>query len=96
MTAPRPREQVGTLVRTFVSRFFDNDVTGDARDVKTMFFALLAVLAVPGALVPFLLANPTQNNPGWDLLALEQGVEALRAFSRADNVFYLGFAMIAA
>lgn len=96
MTAPRPHHQVGTLVRTFVSRFFDNDVTGDARDVKTMFFAVLAVLAVPGALVPFLLANPTQTQPGWDLLALEQGVEVLRAISRSDKVFYLGFAMIAA
>jgi predicted permease len=93
---PRPLEQFPTLVRTFLGRFFDNDVTGDARDVRTMFFAVLAVMAVPGVVVPFFLANQTTTLPGWDLIARDRGAEALRAISRADKVFYVGYAMITA
>jgi predicted permease len=93
---PRLLDQFPTLVRTFFGRFFDNDVTGDARDVRTMFFAFLAVMAVPGVVVPFFLANQTTTLPGWDLVARDRGVDYLRAMARADKVFYLGYAMISA
>jgi predicted permease len=93
---PRRREQTRTLVRTFLSRFFENDFTGNADDVRTMFFAFLAVMAVPGVVVPLFLWAQEFPVPGWDLIARRRGVEALRAISRADKVLYLGFAMIAA
>ena len=82
--------QLCTLGRAFLKRFFENDVTGNTDDLKTSFFWLLAFLAVPGFLMPLMVAF------GWDLTARIRGVEVLREISRGDKAFYLGFAMTAA
>src|SRR5687767_8088358 len=95
------------LVPAFFSRFFETELTTGADDLKLAFFALLAVLAVPGFALPLLLASASAPIPaesgfgtdssgwGWSMIAHYQGPEALRLVSRPDKVFYLGFAMIA-
>ena len=95
------------LVPAFFSRFFETELTTGADDLKLAFFALLAVLAVPGFALPLLLASASAPIPaesgfgtdpagwGWSMIAHYQGPEALRLISRPDKVFYLGFAMIA-
>src|ERR687898_385805 len=99
--------QLRRLVPAFFSRFFETELAAGADDLKTVFFALLAVLAMPGFMLPLLLASASLPVPaasglgtdpsgwGWSMLAHYQGPEALRAASRPDKVLYLGFAMIA-
>lgn len=83
------RDQVLSLARSFLARFFDNEVTGGTDDLTESFFWLIAFLAVPGVFASVWMSW------GWGLTATIQGPEALRAISAADKVLYLGFAMIA-
>jgi putative ABC transport system permease protein len=93
------------LVRAFLARFFENEVTAGAHDLKAALFWLIALLAMPGAIVPALIGlgnaipvNPYQPDPstwGWAMIAKYQGVEVLRSVSRADKTLYIGFAMMA-
>jgi putative ABC transport system permease protein len=99
--------QLRVLVPTFLVRFFENELTSGTDDLKTAFFGLLAVLAIPGFILPILMAYASAPIPaasgggtdpagwGWILIARYQGAEVLRVISRADKTFYLGFAMIA-
>ena len=107
MTRPRDLAQLRQLVPAFFGRFFENELTAGFDDLKTAFFALLAVLAAPGFILPLFLAGASAPVPdasgfgtdpagwGWSMIARYQGPEVLRAISRADKTFYLGFAMIA-
>ncbi len=90
MAAPADRSQFVPLLRLFVGRFFENDLTASAGDLKRSFFGLLAILGVPGALVPFFMSFR------WTIVGQFQGVQALRLLSRADKELYLGFSMAAA
>ena len=54
--APADRPQILPLVRLFVARFFENDLTASANDLRRSFFGLLAILGVPGAVTPFLMS----------------------------------------
>ena len=81
--------QIGALVRTFLLRFFESELTSTPDDLKTTFFWLLAFLAVPGLVIPVDLSF------AWTLRATLEGVEGLRVASRGEKAFYLGFAMIA-
>ena len=89
MAAPGDRVQFVPLVRTFVARFFENDLTASANDLKRSFFGLVAILGIPGALTPFMMSFT------WQLIGRYQGVSALRILSRADKDLYLGFTIIA-
>lgn len=88
------------LMRTFVSRFFEHDITGSGHDLKLSFIWLLAFLAMPGVIMPILQAwaivwNGHGVDAGWILIAQHQGVDALRIAARADKVLYLGYAFAA-
>src|SRR5687767_3874148 len=99
------RQQLRRLVPAFLARFFETELTAGADDLKTAFFALLAVLAMPGLAMPLLLASASAPVPaasgfgtdpsawGWSMIAHYQGTAALRVVSRPDKLFYLGFAM---
>jgi predicted permease len=107
MTAPSRFAHSRRLVPAFFARFFESELTDGADDPKTAFFALVAILAVPGFVLPLLLAGASAPIPaatglgidpsgwGWSMIAHYQGVDALRTISRADKAFYLGFAVIA-
>jgi hypothetical protein len=90
MAARDDRQQFAPLVRIFVARFFENDMTSSAHDLERSFFGLVAILGVPGALVPILMSFD------WSLVGRYEGIPALRILSRADKDLYLGFTMIAA
>src|ERR1051326_650010 len=93
------------LVRAFLARFFENEITAGAHDLKAALFWLIALLAIPGAVAPALIGlaslpgppgPPDPNLWGWAMIARYEGVEVLRVLSRADKTLYLGFAMMAA
>ena len=92
------------LVRAFLARFFDNEVTAGSHDLKASLFWLIALLAMPGAIAPILIGlsslqtttgPPDPSTWGWAMTARYAGVEVLRTMSRADKTLYLGFAMVA-
>ena len=89
MTVPRPRDQFGALVHSFLARFFENEITSGTDDLKNSFFWLLAFLMVPGLFMPFV------RSFDWEMIARFQGTAALQVLSRGDKAFYIGFAMIA-
>lgn len=89
MAAPRDRVQFVPLVHNFVARFFENDLTASANDLKRSFFGLVAILGIPGALTPFMMSFT------WELIGRFQGVSALRMLSRSDKDLYLGFTIVA-
>src|SRR5262245_12894531 len=89
-----------TLVRTFLARFFENELSAGSHDLKASLFWLIALLAMPGAVAPILiglasLPGSDSGSWGWAMVAKYEGVEVLRVLSRADKTLYLGFAMIA-
>ncbi|MEO7190857.1 MAG: ADOP family duplicated permease [Vicinamibacterales bacterium] len=83
------------LIRIFFARFFESDLVGGAHDLKTAFFALLAFLSAPGALIPALIAQhssirPGKGNWGSSMIARYDSVDALRALTLTDKTLYLG------
>ena len=82
-------DQLRTLTRAFLVRFFESEITTGSDDIKGAFFWLLAALAMPGLFIPWLMVFD------WHLIGMFQGADALREASRAEKVFYLGFSMIA-
>ncbi len=86
---PNPPGPFGALVRLFLARFFENEITASTDDMKGMLFWLLAALVVPGLFIPWLMSFD------WQLVAAFDGPQVLRESSRSEKVFYLGFAMVA-
>lgn len=86
---PLERHQIPALVRAFLARFFENEITSGTDDLKTSFFWLLSFLAVPGFFMPMTMAFT------WQLAALIHGPAILRETTRGDKAFYLGFVMVA-
>jgi len=101
---PRWQTEVA-LLRAFLARFFENEVTPGSHDLKASLFWLIALLAMPGAIVPALIGlaslqpvSPGAPDPstwGWAMVAKYQGIDVLRVISRADKTLYIGFAMVA-
>ena len=89
MAAPQSRDQFGALVRSFLARFFENEITSGTDDLKNSFFWLLAFLMAPGLFMPFVLSFD------WEMIARFQGTAVLQVLSRGDKAFYLGFSMVA-
>lgn len=87
---PEERVAVRTLTRTFLRRFFDNEITGGTRDLAMSFFWLIGFFAAPLALMP--VANMSR----YRLIVLVQGPEALRLLSRADKTLLIVLGMMAA
>jgi hypothetical protein len=85
---PKETDQVVTLARTFLARFFDNDVTGGSEDVRHSFLWLLGAMALPG----FWAA--TARLGAWTRIALFRGPDALRMESAPDKIFILGTSMV--
>jgi hypothetical protein len=87
----RPHEgaQTAALVRAFLARFFENEITAGTSDLKTSFFWLLGILMALGLFIPL------QMMWSWDLIVRIRGPEFLRVVSRGDKALYLGFTMVA-
>lgn len=84
------RDQTTVLTRTFLLRFFENEITSGTDDLKGSFFWLLSLLATPGMLLPFVVL------PNFELIARIRGVEVLRVLSRGVKAFYIGLAIVGA
>jgi ABC-type transport system involved in multi-copper enzyme maturation permease subunit len=78
------------LTRTFLRRFFDNEITGGAQDLKASFFWLIAFLAAPLVLMPMGLMI------GFRTIVLTLGPEALRVLSRPHKTVVIVLGMTAA
>jgi hypothetical protein len=89
MTTLLERDQRRALVRTFLARFFENEITAGTDDLKASFIWLLSFLSVPGFFMPVMMGF------SYAIFAMLHGPEALRIASRGDKAFYLGFAMTA-
>jgi hypothetical protein len=87
---PSSRDTVRALIRAFLLRFFDNEITGGSRDLATSCFWVTAFLAGPLALLP--AAQMMQ----YRMIVLSQGAEALELFSRSDKTFVITIGMIVA
>jgi len=92
--APLPQEssQIAALTRSFLARFFDNEMTGGSSDLQHAFFWLLAALATPGLVMPTVAGN------GWNIMALapgpEGGLDFLRMQASANLTFSIGVTMV--
>ena len=87
-SAPREPEQIKTLARTFLARFFDNDITGGSTDLRHSFLYLLGAIALPGVW----MANVKMG--AWNRIAQIRGAEAVRLESAPEKVFILGTSMV--
>ncbi len=83
------RTQTSALTRTFLVRFFDNEITSGTNDLKASFFNLIAFLATPGFLYP---AAKSMN---WAFIGRLRGIDTLRTYSLDDKTLYVGLSMIA-
>ena len=88
--AARDVEQVAALTRAFLARFFESEITTGADDLKGTFFWLLAALATPGIVIPWIMVFD------WNFMSIVHGYEGLRLASRAEKAFYLGLSMFSA
>lgn len=79
-----------TLTRTFLRRFFDNEITGGSHDLAMSFFWLVAFFAGPLALMP---VNAMMR---YRVIVLLQGPDALRLLSRPDKTTFIVIGMMAA
>ena len=92
--APLPQEssQITALTRSFLARFFDNEMTGGSSDLQHAFFWLLAALATPGLVMPTVAGN------GWNIMAMapgpEGGLDFLRMQASANLTFSIGVTMV--
>jgi hypothetical protein len=84
------RDQTRALVRTFLARFFENEITQGLDDLKAFFFWLLPFLGAPNFLYPI------GQMFHWNLIARIRGPEALRLATQGEKTVYLGLAMVAA
>jgi hypothetical protein len=87
---PVERAAIRTLTRTFLRRFFDNEITGGSQDLTASFFWLVAFFAGPLVLMPAALMSR------YHLIVLTQGSDALRLLSRPDKTRFIVFGMMAA
>lgn len=78
------------LTRAFLARFFDNDLTANAHDLKQTFIWVMAALAMPGFVLPIFLM-------GWDwnVVGRGYGFDVLREITRNDKILALGLGMVA-
>src|SRR5688500_17823163 len=82
------QRQAAALYRAFLARFFENEISQNSRDLKASFLRIVAVLSVPGFLLPF------ASNFRWQLL-LGRGYDEYRLLVIADKVVYLSLTMAA-
>ena len=87
--APFAVRPISALTRAFVARFFDNDFTRGAGDLRSSFFWLIAFLAPIGVFMPWMMAFQYQ------MWAFRGGTELLRHLAMADKVLYVGLGMAA-
>ena len=87
---PTPRAAFHALTRTFLRRFFDNEITGGTDDTRTSFFWLIAFLAAPMTLLP------VSAMISYRMIVLKYGGEALRLLSRPHKTFVITLGMTAA
>ena len=84
------RRQVGVLVRVFLGRFFENEATAGATDLRDSFFWLIAALAAPAILFAF------HQQFYWNFIALgPNGPADLRVYVLFDKTLYLTFTAVA-
>ena len=85
---------LGPLVKLFLSRFFESDLTSNTNDFRLTFFAIVATLSLPGIVAPVLVATsslgPDPSAWGWFLVARTFGTGTLRQIALTDKALYLG------
>ncbi|HWB28931.1 MAG TPA: hypothetical protein VG736_00410 [Vicinamibacterales bacterium] len=79
-----------TLARTFLRRFFDNEITGGSQDLAMSFFWLVAFFAGP---LTFMSVEAMLH---YRVIVLLQGPDALRLLSRPDKTAFIVVGMMAA
>ncbi len=84
------RAVTGTLTRTFLRRFFDNELTGGSQDLTMSLFWLMAVIAGP------LTFMSVRSIVHYRLIVVLQGPDVLRLLSRPDKVAFIVLGMMAA
>ena len=82
--------QFSALLRSFIARFFDNEITTGTNDLKASFFWLIAFLAPLGILLPWFMMFD------YSFVFAQGGAELLRRLSMADKTLYVGLGMVAA
>ncbi len=82
----KARRLFGVLVRLFFGRFFDNDLISPHAELGLTLHHVLALLAVPGLLVPFALLGKYSE--------LSYYPELLDPLSWIDKAFFLSFSMV--
>ncbi len=87
---PSPRAAFRALTRTFLQRFFDNEIAGGTRDLAVTAFWLMAFLAAPLALWP------VSQISRYRFIVLRYGPDALRVMSRPDTMLTFVLGMTAA
>jgi hypothetical protein len=87
---PETRIAIRALTRTFLRRFFDNEITGGTQDLTVSFFWLIGFLAAPLTLMP------VGAMMRYRLIVLTHGADALRILSRTDKVVTIILGMMAA
>jgi hypothetical protein len=85
--APGEKQQVALLVQHFLSRFFDNELVPPLADARVPLIHILALLAVPGLLIPFNLITKYAE--------LARGPAALHHSAVMDDrLFFSYFSMV--
>jgi hypothetical protein len=87
---PTDRAVRRTLARTFLRRFFDNEITGGSQDLAMSFFWLVAFFAGP---LTFMSVEAMLH---YRVIVLLQGPDALRLLSRPDKTAFIVVGMMAA
>src|SRR5262245_50331692 len=80
--------QLRGLASAFLDRFFENESTVGATDMRQSFFWLVALLGTPGVFLPLFMSIR------WAWLAQERGVAALRVASLMDKAIYLNLTFV--
>ncbi|MEX2271637.1 MAG: hypothetical protein WD690_09210 [Vicinamibacterales bacterium] len=83
------RRQVAALYRAFLARFFENEISQNSRDLKASFLRIVAVLSVPGFLLP------VASNFKWQGWLVFEGDTQYRILVIGDKVVYLSLTMAA-
>jgi hypothetical protein len=87
---PDSRMAFHALTRTFLHRFFENEITGGTQDLKTSSFWLIGFLIAPFTLMP------VGAMIRYRMIAMTRGPEVLRLLSRPDKTFIIVLGMMVA
>ena len=86
---PAASDQHRALVRAFLERFFENEITSRGTDLQSSFLWLIGLLGAPGV---FMAVIQSFN---WEGVFIARGFEAVGRAAFPDKALYLGLSMVA-